>query len=150
MRKLLLPGILAVFFLFLPLESQAVPLDVPYQILVTTTVFNASSLVISTNNFPSLVPSVNANVGIYQWCIDHAVVSTPSAGLFTMFWSTSPLTVGTTDYAAATVANTAYDTNLNYRMPYCAPVGDPILTLKSSVSGSTITASGFLYKGWTP
>lgn len=152
MKKFLLHGMLAVF-LFLPRESHAVPLDVPYQILVSTTFGsgqNATSLVISTNNFPSPVSSVNANVASYQWCISNLVVSAPSAGQFTMFWSTSPLTVGTTDYSASLVANTSYQSNFNYRTPYCAPVGDPILTLKSSVSGSTITAGGYLFRGWNP
>jgi hypothetical protein len=149
MKKLLLPGMLAVF-LFLPRESQAVPLDIPYQILISTVVQNATTIVISTNNFPSGSAFVNSNVANYQWCISDLIVSAPSAASFTMFWSTSPLTTGTTDYAAALVANTAYQSNFNYRTPYCAPVGDPILTLKSSVSGSTITASGYLWKGWNP
>lgn len=149
MKKFLLPGIFAVF-LFLPRESRAVPLDVPYQILVSTAAFNTTTLVISTNNFPSPTSSVNANVGNYQWCVSNVVVSAPSAGQFTMFWSTSPLTTGSTDYSAALVANTAYQANFNYRTPYCAPVGDPILTLKSSVAGSTITAGGYLWKGWSP
>lgn len=148
MRKLLSPGILAVFFLFLPLKSQAVPLDVPYQILVST-VNNTSTIVISTSNFSSLVPSINANVATAQWCIEHAVVSTPSAASFSMSWSTSTTGVSTTDYVAATVANTPYDTNFQYRDPYCAPVGNTVLTLKSSVAGSTITASGYLFRGWT-
>lgn len=150
MKKLLLPGILAVFSLFLPPRSQAVPLDVPYQILVSTAVFNATTIVISTNNFPSGSASVNSLVGSYQWCVSNLVVSAPSSGAFTMFWSTSAITNGTTDYAAVTVANTAYQANFDYRTPYCAPVGDPFLTLKSSVAGSTITASGYLWKGWNP
>lgn len=149
MKKFLLPGILAVF-LFLPRQSQAVPLDVPYQIPVTTAVFNASMIVISTSNFPAANPTINTNVASYQWCISNLIVNTPSAGLFTMFWSTSPLTNGTTDYAAATVANTAFSQSFNYRTPYCAPIGNPVLTLKSSVTGSTITASGYLWKGWNP
>lgn len=149
MKRVLLPGMLAVF-LFLPRESQAVPLDVPYQILVSTAIFNGTTIVLSTNNFPSGSAYINGNVGNYQWCVSNLVISAPSASQFTMFWSTSPLTVGTTDYAASIVAGTAYQANFNYRTPYCAPVGDPILTLKSSVSGSTITASGYLWKGWNP
>jgi hypothetical protein len=150
MRKFLLPGILAVFSLFLPLRSQAVPLDVPYQILVSTEIGNVSQLIISTNNFPSGSALVNSNVLNYQWCITNAVVSSPSAGLFTMAWSTSTLTPANTDYAVATVANTALQANFNYRTPYCAPEGEPVLTIRTGVAGSTITASGYLWKGWNP
>ena len=150
MKKFLLPGILAVIFLFLPLRSQAVPQDVPYQILVSTVAFNTQQLIISTANFPSANTTVNSLVGSYQWCIEHAVVNTPSAGTFTMFWSTSTLNAGTTDYFAQTLIATAYDTNLQYRTPYCAPVGQAVLNLKSSVAGSTITAQGYLWKGWNP
>lgn len=135
-------------FLFLPRESQAVPLDVPYQILVSTSVGGVSSLTISTANFPSGNSLVNNNVANYQWCISNAVVSTPSAGLFTMAWSTTTLTAASTDYAAVTVANTALQANFNYRTPYCAPVGQPILTIRTGVAGSTITAQGYLFKGW--
>lgn len=136
-------------FLFLPRLSQAVPLDVPYQILVST-VNNTGTVVISTANFPSGNPTVNTLAASYQWCISNAVCSSPSAGLFSMSWSTSTTGVFTTDYEAATVANTAFSANFNYRTPYCAPVGDTVLKLISSVSGSTITASGYLWKGWNP
>lgn len=148
MKKFLLPGILAVLFLFLPLRSPAVPLDMPYLINISTTAQN--QVVLSTANFPSGVPSVNSNVALAQWCINHVTVSAVSAATYTMFWSTSTLTAGTTDYSATTAANVPYDTQWPYRTPYCSPVGYPILTLKSSVVGSTITAQGYLWKGWNP
>jgi len=146
MQKLLLPGILAVF-LFLPSRSQAQPIDFPYQISITTTA--VSSIVISTANFPSPSAYVNSNVGNFQWCISKVVVSATSASTFTMAWSTSTLTAATTDYLAVTAANSPF-TDLFERNPYCAPVGYPILKLNSSVATSTITAQGFLWKGWNP
>lgn len=147
MKKLLGLGVLAVF-LFLPLKLWAGPLDFPYQILVTTT--NINSITFSTANFPSQVTSINANVASYQWCIDHVVVSAASASNFTMVWATSTLTTGTTDYGVVTAANSPYDAQWPYRVPYCAPIGQPILKLNSSVAGSTITAEGFLFKGMNP
>lgn len=149
MRKILLPGILTVFALFLPLKSQAVPLDVPFQLALTTT-STTGSIVISTTNFPSGVPSVNASVANYQWCFDRITVSCPNADSFSIFWSTSALTAGTTDYVVITSSGVPFDADFGYREPYCAPVGQPVVTLKSSVTGSTISASGYLWKGWSP
>lgn len=149
MKKFLLPGILAVFTFFLPSRSQAVPLDVPYQILVTTT-SNNGTVVLSTTNFPSGSSGINANVGTSQWCIDHANVSCASAANFSMFWATSTITTGTTDYMVTTAAGVPFDTNFNYRSPYCAPIGQAVLTLKSSVAASTITVQGYLFKGGNP
>lgn len=149
MKKFLLPGILAVFALFLPLRSQAVPLDVPYQLLISTT-NNTGTLVLSTANFPSASAYVNSNVATFQWCISKAIVSCASAASFTMYYATSTLTTGTTDFMVTTAAGVPYDPPLAYRTPYCAPVGSPILTLKSSVVASTITVQGYLWKGWNP
>jgi hypothetical protein len=149
MNKFLLPGILAGFLLFLPSRSQAVPLDVPYQILVTTT-NNTGTLVISTANFPSGSTAINANVATSQWCISKALVSCAVPANFSMFWSTSTITSGTTDYMVTTATAVPFDTNFTYRTPYCAPVGQPILTLKSNVAQSTITVQGYLFKGGNP
>lgn len=147
MKKLMLPGILAVF-LFLPSKSQAQPMDFPYQISITTTAF--TSVTISTANFPSLSAVVNANVANYQWCVDRVVVSAANAAAFTMAWSTSTLTRATTDYAVIVASGTPYLDEWSNHDVYCAPVGFPVLKLTSSVSGSTITAQGFLWKGWNP
>lgn len=148
MKKLLLPGILMVFTLFLPSGSQAQPMDFPYQISITTKAF--TSITISTANFPSPVSSINNNVGNYQWCIDRVVVSASSPAAFTMAWSTSTLTNSTTDYAVVVATGTPYQDEWSNRDPYCAPVGFPVLKLISSVAGSTITAQGYLWKGWNP
>lgn len=149
MKKFLLPGIIAVFALFLPRMSQAIPIDVPYQILIDTT-NNTGSIVVSTTNFPSITSSVNSNVASYQWCLDRITVSCASADNFTIFWSTNILSNGTTDYSVTTSAGIPFDIDLGYREPYCAPVGQPIVTLKSSVAASTITLEGYLWKGWNP
>lgn len=147
MKKFLVPGILAGLFLFLPLKSQATPIDVPYQIYFSTVA--GSQVIISTRNFPSGVPSVNDNVALYQWCIDNVVLSAPAPSNFTMYWSTSALTTGTTGYSIVT-STTPYQAQWPYRDPFCVPVGSPVVTLKSSVAGSTITAQGYLWKGWNP
>lgn len=148
MKKFLLPGILTVFALFLPSRSQAVPMDVPYQIYFSTVAFN--TLVVSTANFPSGNTTVNSLVASYQWCLEQANVSNAAANNFSMFWATSTVSAGTTDYMVTTTAAVPFDTNFRYRSFYCAPVGQPVLTLKTSVVNSTITARGFLWKGWNP
>lgn len=148
MRKLLAWSLWAAFIPFLLQRSDAVPLDVPYQIYVGSAVVN--SVVLSTANFPSSNATINANVASAQWCIQHITVSATSASTFTMAWSTSTLTTATTDYIAVTAANTPYDVVWPYREPYCAPIGQPILKLNSSVSGSSITVQGYLFKGWNP
>ena len=147
MKKFLLPGILAVVFLFLPSRSQAVPVDMPYQILVST-VNTAGVVVLSTANFPSPNTTVNSLVASYQWCVEQADVSCPSAANFTIYWATSTISNGTTDYAVVTSSGVPFDTNFQYRTPYCAPVGKTVVTLQSSVATSTITARGYLWKGW--
>ena len=151
MRKFLIPGILAGLLLFLPYRSQAVPMDVPYQILVSTvSIPNTGKVVLSTTNFPSPNATVNSLVGSYQWCVNKAVVSNTAASNFTIFWATSTLTSGTTDYWATTTAAVPYDTNFNYRDIYCAPVGQAVVTLFDSATTSTITVQGILWKGWNP
>lgn len=149
MKKFLLPGILAVLFLFLPPKSQAAPIDVPFQILIDST-NNTGTLVVSTTNFPSPNVTVNSLVGNYQWCFDRITVSCASADSFSIFWATSTLSSGTTDYLVTTAAGVPFDADLGYREPYCAPVGQSVVTLKSSVAASTITLEGFLWKGWNP
>lgn len=148
MKKFLLPGILAVF-LFLPRESQALPLDVPYQILVSTV--NAGAVVLSTNTFPSGNPTVNANVANYQWCVDRVIVSSYTAGTtFSMAWSTSALTSNATDYIDVISGSAATQITWNYRTPYCAPVGQTFLKLTSSVATAILSVEGYLWKGWSP
>lgn len=146
MKKYALPGILAVLFLFLPLRSQAVPLDVPYLLYVSTTL--PASVVLSTTNFPSANTGTNSNVASYQWCVDRLTVSCASASNFSIFWSTNSLAAGTTDYQVTTAAGVPFDMDLSYREPYCAPIGYPVVTLKSSVVLSTVTVGAYLYKGW--
>lgn len=149
MKKILLPGILAVFVFLLPSKSQALPIDVPYQIAFSST-NSSGALVVSTANFPSPNATVNSLVGSYQWCLDRVTVSCPSADNFSIFWATSTITPGTTDYMVTIAAGVPFDADLGYREPYCAPVGQAVITLKSNVVGSTITASGYLFRGWNP
>lgn len=148
MKKLLLPGILAVLALFLPLKSQAVPLDVPYQIFVSTT--NAQKIVLSTTTFPSASAAVNANVANYQWCIEKAVHSSASAANFTFGWATSAQATPNVDLFVGTSAGVPFTFAGNYRDPYCAPVGQTVLTINSSVATSSISVQGYLWKGWNP
>ena len=150
MKKFLLPGVLAVFAFILPLKSQAVPLDVPYQLYVDTVTIAGGQLVISTATFPSGSSIVNSNVANYQWCLENVVVNSPSNGLFQIAYATSTLNASTTDYYSYTQANVALNVGFNYRTPYCAPVGQAVLRLTPSVSGSTMTVQGYLYKGWNP
>lgn len=150
MKKFLSPGILAVLSFFLPLRSQAVPLDVPYQIYIDTVTLAGGQLVISTNTFPSPVAAVNANILNYQWCLENVIVNSPSAGLFQIASSTSTLTPSTTDYYSYTQANVPLNVGFNYRTPYCAPQGNAVLRLTPNVAGSTMTVQGYLWKGWNP
>ena len=147
MKKFLIPGILAVFALFLPARSQADPLDIPYQIQFDTVAYG-TTVVISTANFPSLNTTVNSLVASYEWCIEQVNVSNTAATSFTMAWSSTTLSPATTDYQVTTQAAVPFDTNFQYRTPYCTPVGWPVLTLKTSVSNSTMTVRGYLWKGW--
>lgn len=147
MRKRFIAGTLAVFALFLPLKSRALPLDVPYQIYFDTV--NVNSITISTATFPSANSGVNAAVATNQWCLDHIVVSAPATpSVFTIFSSSNVLLSGTTDFLVVTSTGAAYDAQWPYRDPKCYPVGQAVVTMKSSVAGSTITASGYLWKGW--
>lgn len=149
MKKLLIPGILTVFALFLPSISRAAPIDVPYQILVDTVSLNGA-ITLSTANFPSGNVTVNSLVSNYQWCLDRITVSCAAADNFSIFWASSAFSAGTTDYMVTTNAGIPFDADLGYREPYCAPVGQAVVTLKSSVANSTITAEGYLWKGWNP
>lgn len=150
MKKFLLPGILTAFALFLPSRSQANPLDVPYQILVDTTA--STSVTLSTTNFPSLVPSVNSNVANYAWCLSHVVVSGNGSAnsTFTIAWSSTTSSSASTDYSVVVPTATIYNQTWEYRTPYCAPVGWPIVKLNTTGSGVSITAEGYLWKGWNP
>ena len=136
---------------------QAWPIGTPYRIIVDTWAVN--SLTVSTTNFPSGAPSINANVAQDQWCLTHMVISAPDiAAQVTIAWSTSTLSARTTDYFMVThQAGIPYDTQWGNTSPYCAPIGYPILTVTvssgttlGSVSGSTITLEGFLWNGENP
>lgn len=149
MRKFLALGILA-SILFIPLKSRAVPLDVPYQILVDT-VSVGQSVQLSTTNFPSGNTTVNTNAQSSQWCVSHLVVSAPVLpATITMFWSTATWVNGTTDYIVVNSSVTPYNEQWPYRQPYCDPTSNAVLNIRSSVAGSTITVEGYLFKGWNP
>ena len=149
MKKFLLPGILAVFTLFLPARSQANPLDIPYQVYYSTV--NTGSVVISTTNFPSAVPSVNTNVVNNEWCIEHLTVSSALGATVSIAWSTNTLTAYTTDYQlVVSTTGVPYDEVYPYRDPYCAPDGQAVLRVFSSVSSAIISVTGYLWKGWNP
>lgn len=139
MRKFLAAGILAVFVLFLPSKSHAVPLDVPYGNTSVSSFTVTSSLVLSSVTLPS---------SVYSWCLTHLAVSVPSPATFTMYISSmNTLTPSTTNYTVS-ITTSPYDTQWSYRTPYCAPAGN-YLGLKSSVSGSTITVEGYTFGGWS-
>lgn len=151
MKKLLLPGLLAVFALFLPSKAQAWPITLPYQIVVDS--YSINSLVISTTNFPSAVASVNTNVVNDQWCLSHLVVSSTGATQnVTIAWSTSTLTAFTTDYLVAThPQGIPYDEQWGVQSPYCAPTGQAVVKITASgIIPSTITVEGYLWKGMSP
>lgn len=148
MKKVLLPGMLAVF-LFVPRLSQAVPLSIPYQILISTV--NSGSVTISTSTFPSGNSLVNSNVANYQWCVDRVLISSYTTGtIFTMAWSTSTLSPATTDFIYVINGSAGQDLGWSEGVPYCAPVGRTILKLTSSLSSAIITVEAYLFKGWTP
>lgn len=149
MRKFLTAGILAVFTLFLPSKSHAVPLDTPYKIIVDT-VSVTGNIVLSTTNFPSANTSVNSSTSTYNWCIAHLVVSAVLPSVLTMYWGQEVGSPGTTDYVVVTSTGFPYDSDWSYRTPYCAPVGNNALTIHDSIATSTITLEGFLYTGWNP
>ena len=143
MRKFLAAGILAVFVLFLPSKSHAVPLDVPNRGTSFSMVITTGSVVLSTTSFPtSTYP--------YQWCLEHVTVYQANAGsMFTMYVSSmNTLTPSTTNYAVGVGTGTAYDHSWTYRTPYCAPAGD-YLGMVNSVAASTITIEGYEFGGWS-
>lgn len=150
MRKFLAGIFLACAALFSPSPAHAWPITVPYQIAADT--WSLVSVVLSTTNFPSPVPAINANVVNDQWCISHLAVSSPNlASNVTIAWSTSTLTAATTDFFVVTHnAGIPYDSQWGVQSPYCAPVGKTILTITSSVAGSTVAVEGFLWKGYAP
>lgn len=146
MRKFIAPtltaGILAVFALFLPSQSRAVPLDVPNR-------GTAFSITTSTGVLLSSGTLAYGGSYYYQWCLTHVNVSAGNASNFTMYVSSmNTLTPSTTNFFALTVANQTYDHSWPYRTPYCAPGGD-YLGLTDSVSGSTITVEGYQFGGWS-
>lgn len=109
-------------------------------------------MIVSTTTFPNASAYVNGNVANYQWCITHVAVSSfnlPTT--FTMAYSTAPftqpLTSGTTDYRVFTASGT-YEFVWPYRTPYCAPVGQKVLTITSSVATAILTVEGYLFRGW--
>jgi hypothetical protein len=137
MRKLFLfAAVITLGFIVKNLSAN--PLDVPYGI--RSFGVGGSSVVLSTGSFAS--PE-------FGWCLEGVVISAPSAGTFTMHYTTATLTAGTTFYSAQLVANTALPLNWAYRTPVCAPPFSR-LTLQSSVAGSTITYQGYSFKGWNP
>ena len=138
MRKFLAAGILAVFVLFLPSKSHAVPLDVPYGNTAISSFTVNSSLVLSSTTLPT---------SNYAWCLSHVAVSVPSPAMFSIYISSmNTLTPSTTNFMVSITTN-PYDTQWAYRTPYCAPAGNYI-GLKSSVAGSTITIEGYSFGGW--
>ena len=142
MRKYLAAGILAVFVLFLPSKSHAVPLDVPNR-------GTAFSMIVSTSNVILSSTSLPTSTYPYQWCLENVIVNATSASNFTMYISSmNTLTPSTTNFFAVTLANTPFVMHWDYRTPYCAPAGD-YLGMNASVAGSTITVEGYEYGGWS-
>jgi hypothetical protein len=145
MRKILVSLILALSCTL----ARAQPLDVPYQVFVQTTSVN--SITLSSVTIPASAALINANKNGYAWCIDHAVVSAASASTVTFLWGNGTGSgATTTDFAVVSAANVPWDSTFPYRTPYCAPVGQSILKVNSSVAGSTVTLTGYLFKGWNP
>lgn len=146
MRKILLEGILAVLIIFCAARSHATPLDIPTgggRIIAPST-FTANGYFSGKSNTSV---ALSTPVAGYGYCINHVVVTAPSAGLFEMWWSTSTTTSGTTDYMATVAAGVPYDTQWGSRTPYCSPP-DTLLNLFLGVSGSTMTFEGYTFKGW--
>lgn len=128
---------------------NAVPLDVPYQVLIDTTT-NTSTIILSSNTVPSAAGILNANPTGYAWCIDRFAATSTTAGTVTFGWAQSQGSASTVDHRIAVAALTPYNMPLEYRTPYCAPVGQNQLTVTASVVGSTMTLEGYLFKGWNP
>lgn len=154
MKKFLLPGILAAIFLFLPSRSQALTLDIPtggYRQSILSPSSSSSTYVtlgyfVGKSTFSVALSTPPTG---YGYCINHVVVTAPSAGLFEMWYSTSVITSGTTDYMVQTAASTPYIEQWPRNNAYCAPVNDE-LNLYLGVAGSTMTFEGFTFKGWNP
>jgi hypothetical protein len=139
MRKLLAAGILAVFGLFLPSKSHAVPLDVPY----------GGDAFTITSSTGIILSSGALRTSSYQWCVEHIAVSVGSTDTFSMYFSSmNTLTPSTTNYVVVVTSNSPYDTTWASRTPYCIPPGD-YLGITNSVSGSTVTLEGYTFGGWS-
>jgi hypothetical protein len=152
-RKFLTAGILAVFGLFLPSKSHAVPLDVPTSQVVNGTA--TQSVQLSTVTFLA-DPSTNTITS--RWCFDRLVVSVPSdvQSNFTIFYATqSVLTAGTlvnatTDFMVVTASATEYyDASFDYREPFCVPPGTYV-TLYDNIAGAVISFEAYIWRGWNP
>lgn len=142
MRKFLAAGILAVFALFLPSKSHAVPLDVPNHGAAFSMTGSTGTIILSSTSLPT------STYG-YQWCISHVVVSAAGTGNFTMYYSSmSTLTPSTTNYFVVTSTSAIYDERWDYRTPYCVPAND-YLGIQDSVTGSTMTIEGYPFGGWS-
>lgn len=139
----------------LPVLGHAVPVDVPFVVLVSTN--NTGQVVLSTANFPSANTTVNSTIatGGFQWCVTHVALSGPlnaNQANFTLAYSSAPLLqalpVATTDYKVI-VTTTPYEVTWAYRQPYCSPVNQAVLTITSSIATAVIEVEGYLWKGWS-
>lgn len=147
MKKLLSLGIFAVFTLFLPRRSQAVPLDIPYYVAVDTVAID-QDVILSTTIFKPANTGLTVSTSTYNWCLSHLAVS--GKGVTTtvsFFWGQESTTAGTTDYEVNLSSGVPYDTQWAYKTPYCAPTGNNALHVHSS-AGGTITLEGYLFGGW--
>ena len=127
--------------------ARANPLDVPVggNKIAAPTGGNQANGYFSGTSASTVV--LSTPIAGYQYCITHIVVTSPSAGLFNMFWSSGTLLAATTDYSVGVAANTPYIDSWAYRTPYCAPPGDE-LTLYLGVASSTMTFEGYTFAGW--
>lgn len=140
MKKYLI-SISIVLALFSFKKLLAVPLDINYGGLTSGTTTQVPMVVISSATLPSTS---------FQWCINHLVVTSPTASTFTMFYSaSSTLTPATTSYSVGVSAGLPYVDSWAYKTPFCAPVGN-YLGMTESVVGSTFTWEGYSYKGQNP
>jgi hypothetical protein len=151
MKKFLLPGILAVFFLFLPLRSQANPLDVPTRGNQISPPFSATASgffdFVSTFTVTLTTPPVNG-----MWCVDKLVVTAPSAGMFSVTYASTTANnspTNTTIFGVWLAAATPYNSELDYREPLCAPANQ-LMTFSEGVAGSTFSVEGYSFTGWNP
>lgn len=151
MKKFLLPGILAVFSLFLPSRSQAFPIDVTMAggFIIPPTTATAAGFFdfASTFSVTLTTPPVNS-----MYCLDKLSITAPSAGTFSIYWATTTLAqlpTTTTGYIVSLAANTPYNMELDYREPLCSPPNN-LMTLQMGVTGSTVAVEGYTFKGWNP